>query len=159
MKLFPFFLIVGISASAQVEIYFKYDEAGNQIYRGNSVLGREAKPDPLVNPNEKIDTNQETPKSSTSLAMTEEEFWSEIQIYPVPVKDRLTIKWSDKVNELIGEIGLYQQSTVHWVFQNSNIETLNHMIEMDMSSHYMGVYVLTFVLKDGRRLSKNITKI
>ncbi len=133
------------------KVYFSYDNAGNQIYRGDGLLMRSKSISNAEDPDNK--------KSTSNSIMDEKEFWSHIRVYPVPVKDMLTVDWNEKVNDLISEISLYEQNTVHWVFQSKKISTLNKEIKIDMSQKYMGVYILTFVLKDGRRMSKNITKL
>lgn len=138
----------------QTKVYFDYDEAGNQIYRGD-MLFSSSKTTNTQQPTTEIINQDDSVNNST---ISEKEFWNGIRIYPVPVKDVLTIDWSEKVDDLITDIGLYEQSTVHWVFQNKKISSLNRKIQINMSQQYMGVYVLTFTLKDGRRLSKNITK-
>ena len=91
-------------------------------------------------------------------SVEDDTFWREIKIYPVPVKDILTIVWSDKVDRLIDEVSLYEQNTVHWKFQQKNIPNLNRQVQIDMTDYYMGVYILSFQLKDGKIISKNITK-
>lgn len=135
-------------------IYFEYDESGNQVFRGDGMLSRSAN---IYSSQQSEITIQNNPQVSLSL-IEEKDFWNNIQIYPVPVKDNLTIAWTDSINDLISEIGLYEQNTVHWVFQSKKIPTLNKTIKIDMMKQYMGVYILTFTLKDGRRLSKNVTK-
>lgn len=142
----------------QAKAYFSHDEAGNQIYRGDLplIFSRVApKDDEKPEVKAELATLQETQNNT----MSESQFWSHINVYPVPVKDVLTITWNEKVNDLIADIGLYEQSTIHWVFQNARISSLDRKVQIDMSKQYMGVYILTFTLKDGRRLSKNITKI
>ena len=80
-------LICPILCFSQTEIYFKYDEAGNQRYRGNDINGKQA---------------EETPPEAEVALMTQNDtlsdelFWSEIRIYPVPVKDILTIEWTNQ---------------------------------------------------------------
>ncbi|MCX8530808.1 hypothetical protein [Chryseobacterium luquanense] len=135
-------------------VNFEYDEAGNQKYRGDGVLSR----------NQNVGLEQtyildSSDAPTTSAVLTEQEFWNNIGIYPVPVKDILTIDWTENVNDLISSVGLYQQSTVHWVFQSEKIPSLNRKLQINMSKQYMGVYILVFTLKDGRRVSKNITKL
>ena len=129
---------------------FKYDDAGNQIYRG------------YVCNNCPVQGKQETPPEETIASNQsgniDDKFWNEIRIYPVPVKDVLTIDWSHEANALIDHVSLYEQNTIHWKFQQQNIPNLNKQIQINMTNYYMGVYVLTFTLKDGRTLSKNITK-
>ena len=141
---------VNVSAPDQQGAYvFKYDDAGNQIHRG------------YVCNNCPVQGKQETPPEegiSSNEVENDDEFWNEIRIYPVPVKDVLTINWSDEANALIDHVSLYEQNTIHWKFQQQNIPNLNKQIQINMTNYYMGVYVLTFTLKDGRTLSKNITK-
>lgn len=137
----------------QPTVNFEYDEAGNQIYRGDGFLSRSQSVSP-----EKSDTSIKDASTIKSFIIDEKEFWNNIRIYPVPVKDILTIDWTEKIDDLISNVGLYQQSTVHWVFQSEKIPSLDRKLQINMSKQYMGVYILTFTLKDGRRLSKNITK-
>lgn len=151
--LFPILLITGTTVGAQVSTdavivpnIFSYDEAGNQIYRGKpiTVIGQQS---------------EEEPQGIVATNDEEEKFWNEVRIYPVPVKDILTIDWTDKVDGLIDNVSIYQQSSIHWKFQQQNIPDLNRKVEINMSTYYMGVYVLTFQLKDGRSISRNITKL
>ena len=153
-------MVLGISLKAQEAnlaipdqqgaYIFNYDDAGNQIYRG------------YVCNNCPVQWKQETPpeagNTSNQNENNDDEFWNEIRIYPVPVKDVLTIDWSDEADALIDHVSLYEQNTIHWKFQQQNIPNLNKQIQINMANYYMGVYVLTFTLKDGRTLSKNITK-
>ncbi len=132
-----------------VAIVFSYDDAGNQVYRGPIISGKQSTDEPKEEPSET--------KTAVS-AVNEEAFWRQLSIYPVPVKDVLTIAWTDEVNDLISSVSLYEQNTVHWKFQQQNIPNLNKQIRIDMTNYYMGVYVLTFNLKDGRILSRNILK-
>lgn len=141
----------------QPKVYFGYDEAGNQIYRGDLMFGKQQTKTEEKTQVKQVEIPQEIAVNQT-FVLDEKAFWNEIRIYPVPVKDILTIDWTEKVDDLIDNIGLYQQSSVHWVFQKKNANALNRKIQIDMSQQYMGVYILTFTLKDGRRVSKNITK-
>lgn len=133
----------------QPMLNFEFDEAGNQIYRGNGSLSKSN----LSSPENLEDSNL-----NSAYIISEKEFWNNIRIYPVPVKDILTIDWTEKVDDLISNVGLFQQSTVHWVFQGEIIPSLHRKLQINMSKQYMGVYILIFTLKDGRRVSKNITK-
>lgn len=154
-------ILCGFLGFSQTKVYFRYDEAGNQIYRGLSNKGHVLLEDLPIEKAKAVEKIlEETPITNISSTQTidEKAFWNEIRIYPVPVKDILTIDWTEKVDDLIDNIGLYQQSSVHWVFQKKNANALNRKIQIDMSQQYMGVYILTFTLKDGRRVSKNITK-
>ena len=127
---------------------FKYDDAGNQIYRGYEVAMKQ-----LTEPEVSI------MNVKPLVLPTDQEFWEQLQIYPVPVKNILTIVWSDKADSLINEVGIYEQNSVHWKFLHKNLPTLNKQVQVDMTKYYMGIYVLTFTLKDGRMISKNIMKL
>ncbi len=129
-------------------IVFSYDEAGNQIYRGHfgiSVLGEEVKSD--------------DPVGQQSAVPEQDPFWLGVQIYPVPVQSVLTISWNEENDSVIDHVSLYQHSTLAHLFQKKNLPNLNREVQIDMTRYYMGVYVLTFQLKDGRTLSRNITKL
>lgn len=134
-------------------VYFDFDEAGNQVFRGDGMLSKMAN-----NNSENLERELQPDPRVATASIDESDFWKNIRVYPVPVKDDLTIDWNDSVNDLIIEIGLYEQSTVHWVFQSKKISSLNKTVKINMSKKYMGVYILTFTLKDGRRISRNITK-
>ncbi|TZF94395.1 hypothetical protein FW781_16355 [Chryseobacterium panacisoli] len=151
-KLFPlFFLLIGIWGYSQTEVYFKYDEAGNQRYRG-----------PEEDPKDKAsllsNAISKTASIASNSAIDEKTFWKQIRLYPVPVNDFLTIDWTEEVDSLIESVSLYQHSTVHWKFQQQNLPELNRQLKINMTGYNWGVYVLRFTLKDGRIFSKNITK-
>ena len=146
-KLFYFCLLfIGCSAFAQTTVYFKYDEAGNQRYRGDDVTAQTMR-------------SQSLRQAATTEPTEEEKFWSMVQVYPVPVKDQLTIGWTDAANEMIDHVTLYQHSTLANVFSRKNLPNLNRTVNINMSGMYMGVYILSFQLKDGRTMSRNITKL
>ena len=126
-----------------LSIIFRYDEAGNQIYRGNDIIAQ----------------GKTTPEETVVKSVPEEDpFWLGIQIYPVPVKDVLTISWNEENNDLIESVSLYQHTTMAFLFQQKNYANLNRQVQIGMSSYYMGVYVLSFQLKDGRVMTRNIIK-
>ncbi|UOE39863.1 hypothetical protein MTP09_07975 [Chryseobacterium suipulveris] len=131
---------------------FRYDDAGNQVFRGyvcsNCPMG-----------NKGGETEPSAQPEATASSNPDEDLWSEIQVYPVPVRDILTIAWTDLADQLIDEVGMYEQNTVHWKFQQKNLPNLNRQVQVDMTHYYMGVYVLTFQLKDGRTISRNIIKL
>lgn len=156
----PFFLLYTV-CSAQTEVYFKYDEAGNQRYRGPNSSGKQ----PVLELTEKkvevmsTDTETEEQESLTEIsAFNEKDFWAEIRIYPVPVKETLHLDWSEKVDGVITQVSLFQHNTIHWVFQHDNLPGKDNVIKIDMTGNPAGIYILTFVLKDGKKLSKNIIK-
>ncbi|RLJ31515.1 hypothetical protein CLU97_0939 [Chryseobacterium sp. 7] len=141
-------LMIGFFGFSQTEVYFKYDEAGNQRYRGTDLAGKTAE--------KSVQTVVET--VSAIQTMDETSFWKQIRLYPVPVNDILTIDWTEEVDGLIDNVSLYQHSTVHWKFQQQNTPDLNKQVKINMTGYDWGVYVVRFTLKDGRIFSKNITK-
>jgi|GEM_PF-952748 len=126
-------------------IVFKYDDAGNQVYRGYAILQGKS-------------TQEEPQNVQTQNTSQEDQFWLGIQIYPVPVKDILNITWNEENNDLIESVSLYQHTTMTFLFQQKNYPNLNRQVQINMSSYYMGVYVLSFQLKDGRVMTRNIIK-
>ena len=147
------FLCTSLSLSyAQVtDVVFKYDEAGNQKYRGF---------DGNIEQESELLTEAESKIASfiQTEAMDEITFWKQIRLYPVPVNDYLTIDWTEDVDGLIESVSLYQHSTVHWKFQQQNLPDLNRQLKINMTGYDWGVYVIRFTLRDGRVFSKNITK-
>lgn len=143
-------LMIGFFGFSQTEVYFKYDEAGNQRYRGIDAAGK--KTEELKKDAKVATVTQQAP------AIDEKEFLKQIRLYPVPVNDYLTIDWTEEVDRLIESVSLYQHSTIHWKFQQQNIPDLNRQIKINMTGYDWGVYVVRFTLKDGRIFSKNITK-
>lgn len=144
-------LLIGFLGYSQTDVYFKYDEAGNQRYRGLDANAKQA--------GENFSkAESKTTSLFSSQSIDEKAFWKQIRLYPVPVKDILTIDWTEEVEGIIQTVSLYQHSTVHWKFQQENIPSLNQQLKINMSGYEWGVYVLRFTLKDGRVFSKNITK-
>ncbi len=125
------------------DIVFRYDEAGNQIYRGTSVV---------ANP-EKIQNIIEETKIAE-----EDIFWKGVQIYPVPVKDVLTISWNEENDRLIESVSLYQHNSIAFLFEQKNYPNLARQVKVNMGAYYMGVYVVSFQLSDGKILTRNIIK-
>lgn len=162
IKLFSLFsLFIGFLGFSQTEVYFKYDEAGNQRYRGTNANGKTAPKDLIKKTISEDLTAKEIKTAALSKEISsidEKEFWKQIRLYPVPVNDFLTIDWTDETDGLIESVSLYQHSTVHWKFQQQNDPGLNKQLKINMSGYDWGVYVLRFTLKDGRIFSKNITK-
>lgn len=144
-------LMIGFFGFSQTEVYFKYDEAGNQRYRGIDAAGKKAQE--IVSKEAKAAAvARQTP------VIDEKTFLKQIRLYPVPVNDYLTIDWTEEVDGLIESVSLYQHSTIHWKFQQQNIPDLNRQVKINMTGYDWGVYVVRFTLKDGRIFSKNITK-
>lgn len=146
-----FFLLIGFFGFSQTEVYFKYDEAGNQRYRGSNAAGKQA-------PEEVKEIQPVAAVVKQEPLMDEKAFWKQVRLYPVPVNDYLTIDFTEEVDSLIKSVSLYQHSTVHWKFQQQNIPSLNKQLKINMTGYDWGVYVLSFTLKDGRVFSRNVTK-
>lgn len=139
-------LLIGFLGYSQAEVYFKYDEAGSQRYRGPEDLTSSAS------------SQLRTASIAAAQVMDGKTFWKQIHLYPVPVNDVLTIDWSEETNKLIESVSLYEHSTVHWKFQQQNLPNLNRQLKINMAGYQWGVYILRFTLKDGRIFSKNIIK-
>lgn len=145
---------------SQTEVYFKYDEAGNQRYRGPDASGKHASNN-SENPIEEVAKMSQTEDylaDNDKGQSSETDFWAEIRIYPVPVKDVLNLDWTDKADGLITQISLYQHNTIHYIFRHQNMPSEDNVININMSGRPAGIYILTFVLKDGQKLSRNIIK-
>lgn len=153
-KLFSAFsLLIGFLGYSQTEVYFKYDEAGNQRYRGTNTAAKKV---PEIAKQE-VNTT-ETVIAKQAPQMDEKTFMKNIRLYPVPVNDFLTIDWTEEVDSLIESVSLYQHSTTHWKFQQQNTPDLNRQVKINMTGYDWGVYILRFTLKDGRVFSRNVTK-
>ena len=135
-----FTLGMGFFGVSQTEVHFKYDEAGNQRYRGPDLNAR--------NPNDE-NSKIQTASITNSSVIDEKAFWKQIRLYPVPVNDFLTIDWTDDVDGLIESVSLFQHNTVHWKFQQQNIPSLNKKLRIDMTNYTWGIYILNFKLKAG----------
>lgn len=140
------FVLIGSFISAQSVVYFKYDEAGNQRYRGDDATASAAQQEVLR-------------EAATAQIPEDGKFWSQVQVYPVPVRDQLTISWKEEVNELIDNVTLYQHAISGNVFQKKYLPNINRNVQINMGGMYMGVYILSFQLKDGRVMTRNILKL
>ncbi|WP_294275708.1 hypothetical protein [uncultured Chryseobacterium sp.] len=149
-------LLIGFFGFSQTEVYFKYDEAGNQRYRGTNATAKKARDVQPADQSKKQETTIAAVKQDP--VIDEKAFWKQIRLYPVPVNDVLTIDWTEEVDGLIESVSLYQHSTVHWKFQQQNLPDLNRKLKINMTGYDWGIYVLHFTLKDGRVFSRNITK-
>lgn len=148
-------LMTGFLGFSQTAVYFRYDEAGNQRYRGTDATGKKT--------TEEIKEIPQLDEAGTVAAvkdpvMDEKSFWKQIRLYPVPVNEVLTIDWTEEADDLIESVALYQHSTVHWKFRQQNIPGLNRQLKVNMTGYEWGIYVLRFTLKDGSVFSRNITK-
>lgn len=143
-----FFLTFFSVSSAQKKIIFKYDQAGNQVYRGVdsyaktlSTIGKKG-----LTPQQYIGADED------------ELFWAHIKLYPVPVSSILTITWDTDVDYLIKSVSLYEHNSLVNLFTKTNIPNLYQKVQIQMQSYRLGVYIVSFQLKDGRILTKNIIK-
>ncbi|WHF51866.1 hypothetical protein QGN23_00980 [Chryseobacterium gotjawalense] len=147
IKIFALVLLMPcIFVFSQTQIYFNYDDAGNQRYRGDSSSGRQS------------DATTQQTTAVSSQQNEEENFWAQIVVYPVPVKDILTLQWTTDADVLIDTVSMYQYGILNWNFQQKNLPHLNRQIQISMAGYYRGIYVLAFTLKNGRTYTKNIIK-
>lgn len=124
-------------AFSQREIIFEYDEAGNQIYRGERVLYRSRS----VVENSIIPNNAE-------MSAEERVFWENITIGPNPVVHTLYVDINSGLKQNIHQIILYD------VFGKPirvirNLSSLSNRIEIDMRAYNVGAYYISFHLRNG----------
>lgn len=79
-------------------------------------------------------------------------------MYPVPVKDLLTISWTEEIDKMIESVSLYEHNTLYERIYRKNIPNINRRVQVDMTAYNAGVYILSFQLKDGKIHTKNIIK-
>lgn len=144
--LYVFFICVfGFAKAQSTTLIFGYDKSGNQILRTQPSN---------VSTNNK--TNLFVPNTTEKIKTEEDLFWDKIQIYPVPVKNILTLGWQSETRDLIANINLYEHNSLSNLFTYKVINSDN--IEVNMTGFRMGVYILSFTLKNGKTYSKNIIK-
>lgn len=139
------------------EYLFSYDIAGNQILRNkNGSCGITLSRDLLSK------TKQESVSDATGLInndLPQNDFFKEVKIYPNPVKDYLTVEWSEAVGQKIYQVMVFQHSNLHWVYTSDKTALANRKFKLNMQELPYGVYVLTFILQDGKRISANVSKL
>ena len=84
-------LLIGFFGFSQTEVYFKYDEAGNQRYHGPDAAARPSSQTNSQNGNKSASPQQ-------AQAMDEKTFWKQLRLYPVPVNDYLTTYWIEEAD-------------------------------------------------------------
>lgn len=147
-------LIFSIECLAQTELIFIYDEAGNQVYRGP----KKAKKDeglPII-----FGKNTENNSLlSDESASFESLFLKEVRIYPNPVKDVLAVEWTENVSDKVREVRVYQHNTLHWLYTSDKTAIQNRGFQLNMQEQPYGIYILSFLLSDGKAISVNISKL
>lgn len=134
---------------AQREIIFDYDEAGNQIYRGEKndlkTLGDDQNfIEPIVTINDKVSEE-------------EVKFWQGVKLAPVPVKDVLTIQINQEIKDILEEIIVTDMlGNLQYIKKNTSLSFLQ--TEINMHSYIEGVYIIRFNLKNGKFYSQSILK-
>jgi len=137
-------LLLGGRFYAQTVI-FKYDEAGNQIFRG------------LCDGCKQSNEISSIPSEIKPQSLTEK-VANSIRVAPVPVKTDLTILWDAKVKDYITRIELLPYNDVR-VLHFADVKSLNNnSCIFHMESYSYGVYYLRFYLSDGSIYTKTITK-
>lgn len=137
------FLTLGSSCYAQTVI-FKYDEAGNQIFRGLC--------DGCKETSEKSSVAEETKAQTIAQQVA-----NNIKVAPVPVKTNLTILWDVKVKDYIKRIELVPYNDVR-ILSFFDMKNTSTSCVFNMESYHYGVYYLKFYLSDGSIYTKTITK-
>lgn len=146
--LFLCFCLIGV-AYAQTEVVFRYDEAGNQVYRG-----------PFSSSEDKTKTNsKEEPENTPQLSLMsakEAAFWKEVNMAPVPVKDMLTIVVSEEIQKNLQEISVYNMLG-NLLYLNKKAGA-SPRTEISMGHYMEGAYVVKFHLTGGEIYSQTILK-
>lgn len=141
-------LFLSTLSYAQTEVVFEYDEAGNQVYRGNKS-------------NSSNTTNNTSGITSPTSTMSPEEiaFWSNIQLAPVPVRDHLNVRITEDIKGKLNQITLHGHSSLgSTIFSIERKNIRSNEINIGMNIYPVGVYVITFHLNDGKVYSRNISK-
>lgn len=118
---------------------FSFDKAGNQKTAENCI---------------KKDTPNQTSKEEEQEDI--KDIASKIEVYPVPVQDFLNIRWTQEVDDLVDHILL--SDMLGCVSLPIAKPANSFQTRINVSSYADGVYIVSFFLKDGRRLNKNILK-
>lgn len=147
-------LIFSIGCLAQTELIFTYDEAGNQIYRGPKEVKKEDGLHLIFG--KSTENNSQLSDESVSF---ESLFLKEVRIYPNPVKDVLTVEWTENVSDKIREVRVYQHNTLHWLYTSDKTAIQHRGFQLNMQEQPYGIYILSFLLSDGKTVSVNISKL
>lgn len=152
---FLFFLIFSFQfLFSQAVFVFDYDESGSQVYRG---FNQNRKAIDLLGGDELFsDLHQ---KGAKGLDDDIYLFLKEVRIYPNPVKDILTVDWTERVSDKIHQVRVYQHNTLHWLYTSDKAAIEQKGFTLNMQGQPYGVYILTFLLSDGRIVSVNLLKI
>ncbi|MDR2205688.1 MAG: hypothetical protein LBE36_05980 [Flavobacteriaceae bacterium] len=124
-----------------LRVFFEYDEAGNQIYRGLCTTCKDS------------DSNNDV--GNATLA---EQIENKIQVAPVPVQTDLTVIWDLSIKNYITKIEMLPYngfSILKSVNINSNSD---NSYVFPMGSYPYGVYYLKFYLTDGSVYTRTIIK-
>lgn len=138
-----FSVALGSSFSAQTAI-FKYDEAGNQIFRG------------LCDGCKKISEKSSVAEEAKAQTIAQQVAHN-IKVAPVPVKANLNILWDAKVKDYIRRIELVPYNDVQ-ILNFFDMKTTSISCVFNMESYSYGVYYLKFYLSDGSIYTRTITK-
>ena len=122
-------------------VLFRYDDSGNQIFRG---------PDGIV-----CNTCRPGEENTSTLA---DQVANQIQAAPVPVKTDLTVLWDLSIRDFIVSIDLLPYNAFN-ITESVSIRSLNTNSYIFRMSHLpYGVYYLKFNLSDGSIYTRTVTK-
>lgn len=137
------FLLANILVKSQVVL--KYDEAGNQIYRGLDANKNAPNTQPDKTP----------PEAPSSLAIT---IANKIKVAPVPVRTDLNVFWDQSIKDYIIKIELLPYNAFR-IIESVNVANLKTNSYIFGMSHLpYGVYYLKFYLNDKSTHSVTVTK-
>lgn len=139
------------------EYLFTYDDAGNQVLRKKSKNCSIVIPGDLFSKDQK-ESLSDIPTLINS-DLPQNDFFKEVKIYPNPVKDYLTVEWSEAIGKKIYQVMVFQHSNLHWVYTSDKTALANRKFKLNMQELPYGVYVVTFILQDGKRISANVSKL
>lgn len=143
MKTLTFFFVF-ISISLKCQVIFRYDESGNQIYRG---IGDANKNSAVI--------KKDDIKPTFSLA---DSISNKIQVAPVPVKTDLNVFWDKEIENYIIKIDLLPYNAFK-IIETINISRLHSNTYTFKMSHLpYGVYYLKFYLSDNSIYTVTVTK-
>lgn len=124
-------------------VVFRYDQAGNQIYRGESCIN--------------CCTNCRPGQEESSVTLADQ-VANKIQAAPVPVKTDLNVIWDVSIKDFIVSIDLLPYNSFN-ITESVNLTSLNtNSYTFRMSHLPYGVYYLKFNLSDGSVYSRSVIK-
>lgn len=130
----------GVTPSVPI-IYFNYDNAGNQIQRYYCANAEYCVTPPLPS-----QINDETNEFETFKRTDSEGIINYFNVYPNPTTGKITISWTEEVQNLINKIEVVSYSTPYYKDLTFSNKELN--VQVDISMENTGIYIIKFHLID-----------